>query len=306
MWRGRVRYRAVDEIIEEMRFVASHGLGFVFFTQDTLEEGFLRRLCVRLIEEGVGVNWGCYARLDELSEDTADLMARAGCRHVFVGFEAPEGQLRSFMTKEIDRERSISLAARFKRLGIMLIGSFVACFPGQTEKQLASTLDFAIECAVGLPLDRLHQRVQGMNPLELPALAEHMCVVNPMACIPGTDFHRKHHRHLRFVEASNNDEGCGSYLFGANDFVRAHWRVVSNGFCTVLPPEQFDRFYPLVRVFNHSVQRPYHLAWISVERGKTAFEVASEVVDEVGRDRVMYSSPDDFERAATAVLDSLL
>ena len=51
MWNSTVRYRPIPEIIAEMKFLAGKGGNFCFFTQDNLDESFLRTFSETLIED---------------------------------------------------------------------------------------------------------------------------------------------------------------------------------------------------------------------------------------------------------------
>ena len=104
IWRHNVRYRPVSEVIEEMKFLAAKGGNFSFFTQDNLEESFLEIFSEALIQEKVEISWGCYSRLDRLSDDVAGLLSKAGCRLIFTGFEPPTAARRKLYERLSIRE----------------------------------------------------------------------------------------------------------------------------------------------------------------------------------------------------------
>ena len=102
MWESTVRYRPIPEIIEEMKFLAAQGGDFSFFTQDNLEENFLKTFSETLIKENVNISWGCYSRLDRLSDNMADLLSKAGCRLIFTGFETPNRNAQKKIRKVVN------------------------------------------------------------------------------------------------------------------------------------------------------------------------------------------------------------
>lgn len=302
MWQGRLRYRPVPEIYEEMLFLADYGFKFIFLTQDNVDEKFLRKLCRYFIRQDNRIRWGCYAQLYSLADETIELMAKAGCRHVFVGFEAPDPQIHAFIRKSIDRQESVRTVAKIGAMGVRLIGSFVAGVPGETREQLAETMDFALECAVGLSVDRLRERVRDITLRQLPYSMTHHCVLNPLACNPGTDFYNDFKDQLRFVEATTDEESFGSVIFGANTFVREHWRVVNNACCTLLSEEDHDFYYPVIRVFNAALYHPYFFAWLMVHNDMGMLELIDTLAEQIGRREVMRYTPAEFVVAMVGVL----
>jgi len=302
MWRGRLRYRPIPEIHDEMRYLADHGFRFIFLTQDNIDEKFLRELCRYFIKHGNRIRWGCYARLYSLADETIEMMVEAGCRHVFVGFEAPDPQIQDFIRKSIDRQESVRTVGKIGAMGVKLIGSFVACVPGETREQFAETMDFALECAVGLSMERLRERVRDITLEQLPYAMTHYCVVNPLACNPGTDFYNDFKDQLRFIEATTDEESFGSVLFGANDFVREHWRVVNNACFTLLSEEDHDFYYPIIRVFNAALGHPYFYAWLMVHNDMGTLELIDTLAEQVGRREVMRYTPAEFREAVEGVL----
>ncbi len=157
MWESTVRYRPISEIIAEMKFLAGKGGDFSFFTQDNLEEGFLRPFSETLIKERVHISWGCYSRLDRLSDSMADLLSKAGCRLIFTGFETPNRNAQKTIRKVVNSLATFKKLQRFNAKGISLIGSFIAGFSDETEEDLDHTMRFAIECATGLKFEALNQ-----------------------------------------------------------------------------------------------------------------------------------------------------
>ena len=121
MWESNVRYRPVPEIIEEMKFLAGKGGNFSFFTQDNLEESFLKTLSETLIKERVDISWGCYSRLDRLSDNMAGLLSKAGCRLIFTGFETPNRNAQKTIRKIVNSSATFEKLQGFNANGILLL-----------------------------------------------------------------------------------------------------------------------------------------------------------------------------------------
>jgi radical SAM superfamily enzyme YgiQ (UPF0313 family) len=141
------RYRAVDNVLEELRYVVSLGVKDVFFTDFTFEAS--RRntleLCRRMVEEGLDLTWVCSSRASTLDEELINCMRKAGCHTLLLGVESgDEGLLKTYSkgtTKEALRQ-AFSLCRRY---GIRTVGHFIIGLPGETEESARKTIDFAKE-----------------------------------------------------------------------------------------------------------------------------------------------------------------
>ncbi len=228
MWERKVRYRPIPEIISEMQFLASKGLNFSFFTQDNLDEEFLRKLCKSLIEDEVGIQWGCYARLDRLQRDIAPLLAEAGCRLIFVGLETSNRSMQKSIKKVMNSDQTFEKLKYFNSQGIKLICSFIAGFTHETEDELDETLRFAIECGASEDIFQQQRRIKQVSPKELSPKATNFCMVHPLTHMPGTDHYEQIKQQLRLIDFTLHHDSYGSKILGLDNFIRQNWKVVFN------------------------------------------------------------------------------
>jgi hypothetical protein len=99
-------------------------------------------VCQTMIDLNLGLQWSCYARVDDLSDELADLMRRAGCFGVFFGIESGSDQILKKMKKGhnvADAHEGVRIA---KRNGLLAHASFIVGYPGETEETYRETLEF--------------------------------------------------------------------------------------------------------------------------------------------------------------------
>lgn len=295
MWESKVRYRPVGEIIEEMKFLAARGLDFSFFTQDNLEEKFLREFSEALVGGGVAIPWGCYSRLDRLPEDMAGLLSRAGCRLIFTGFETPNRNLQKSIRKLVDATATFEKLQAFNARGISMIGSFIAGFPEETEADLDNTINYAIECAAGLRLEDIGAVLAATPQDKLPQKGKNMCLIHPLCYMPGTDSFEQERDNLHLSRYSLHPDCYGSYLFRYEEF-KDDWSYLSgNPYLNHLPEPQVRFYCSVLRLFNLLNSRPFYFALLLQVRGEKPLDLLKKMVAEFGEEFVLTANIEEFE-----------
>jgi radical SAM superfamily enzyme YgiQ (UPF0313 family) len=295
MWESNVRYRPVPELIEEMKFCASKGFDFSFFTQDNLEEKFLKELSETLVAGGVRIPWGCYSRLDRLSEDSAALLEKAGCKLIFTGFETPNRNTQKYIRKVVDTKATFEKLQVFNAHGIAMIGSFIAGFNEETDDDLNNTMEYAIECATGLRFDELNKFVTGTAADKLPQKGKNICLVHPLCYMPGTDSFEQEKGSLHISRYSLHPDCYGAYLFRYEEF-KDDWSFLSaNPYLNHLPEPKVRFYCSILRLFNLLNQRPYYFALLLKTLGAKPLDLMKKMVAEFDEEFVLTAKIDEFE-----------
>ena len=99
-------------------------------------------VCQSMIDLDLGLEWSCYARVDDLSAELAELMRRAGCFAVFFGIESGSDRILKAMRKGHNAQDALDGIATAKQNGIRCHASFIVGYPGETEETFQETLDF--------------------------------------------------------------------------------------------------------------------------------------------------------------------
>lgn len=123
----KYRYNSVDRVLAEIRqngVKADH----IFFCDDnfTANRERIKELCQRLLEENLKIEWSAQVRVEAAKdEELMDLMARAGCYCVFVGFESINPATLKLYNKSQTVENIKECVINFHRHHIRVHGMFV-------------------------------------------------------------------------------------------------------------------------------------------------------------------------------------
>ncbi|HEX8351686.1 MAG TPA: PhpK family radical SAM P-methyltransferase [Pyrinomonadaceae bacterium] len=116
----------------------------VVFIDDTFNVPLPRfkNICRMMIDRGYDFNWFSYFRCSNSDEEAIELMARSGCKGVFLGIESGSPSILKNMDKSATIEKYAKGIELLRKHGILTFGSFILGFPGETDETVAETLDF--------------------------------------------------------------------------------------------------------------------------------------------------------------------
>jgi anaerobic magnesium-protoporphyrin IX monomethyl ester cyclase len=150
---NRFRSRTPKNIAEEVQQVHDLCYDRVWFADDCFTLGRKRFLdiCHELIRRRVNIGWECLSRVDTIDEEVAEKMRKAGCVRVFFGIESGNDTVLKLMNKQITVRQAEQAVNTCKKAGIQVGAFFILGYPGETDKTVLDTVDFASS----LPLDYL-------------------------------------------------------------------------------------------------------------------------------------------------------
>jgi anaerobic magnesium-protoporphyrin IX monomethyl ester cyclase len=108
-----------------------------------LNESHTRELMERLVP--LRLQWWCEGRIDTLSrysDQTLELIRRAGCTMIFFGAESGSNSVLQEMKKGITTEQTLEVARRTRQAGIIPEFSFVVGNPMDPERDTHETISF--------------------------------------------------------------------------------------------------------------------------------------------------------------------
>ena len=140
-----LRQRPVAEVAEE---IAREGRRHVFFVDDNLfaSEAKARELCEALLP--LGIRWSCQTSVDLVRDrELVRLMARSGCTVALIGLESLEpANLRQMRKGWALRSGDYADCLRtLREAGILVYGTFVFGYDGDTHDSFDATAEFALE-----------------------------------------------------------------------------------------------------------------------------------------------------------------
>lgn len=191
---GIYKLRDIECIIEDLKSVRKL-TKYVAFKDPNFfnKRTHLVDLCNRIIEEDLDVTWGAqmpiYVGKDK---EIIDLMRKAGCRVIYIGFETLNQENLDYVNKPFKVKDYIPMVKNIQKGGIRVVGYFMFGFDYDTEKSFDDVYDFVHESKIAYPLVNILTPVPGTpvfehmkeeGRLDLPD-AETFKKVNPLYSIP--------------------------------------------------------------------------------------------------------------------------
>lgn len=144
------RMRTAKNVVAELKHLKeNYAFKSILFNDDTLNvnKKYLLELCDLIVKEKANTPWIAYSRVDSVDREIAQAMKKAGCFLVKVGFESGCDDLLKSMKKgsRATTEQARKATRFFKEAGIQVHGTFVFGMPGETNKTIRKTIDFAKE-----------------------------------------------------------------------------------------------------------------------------------------------------------------
>ena len=145
-WSGRrVRYRTPSLCVDEIEELA--GLGFHDITIEddsfTLNRKHFLPICTDLIRRGTNVRWNAFSRVDTITPEIVETMARAGCQAICFGVESGNQEILDLAKKKLDLRKVREAMRMTQAAGISALASFIVGLPGETAETLRKTVEFA-------------------------------------------------------------------------------------------------------------------------------------------------------------------
>lgn len=144
-----LRVRAVDNLIEEMKFLKrNYGIDSIYFWDELqfVKKSWFEELCRKLIQEKVELKWVFVTRATLVREKDIPLLKlarEAGCVRVAVGIESGSDVILRAMNKATSVQEMADALRRVRKAGIKASGSMLLGFPGENRQTIANSIEFA-------------------------------------------------------------------------------------------------------------------------------------------------------------------
>lgn len=139
------RMRSPEKVIENLRAGVDSGFRDFYFTDNTfnLPQRYAKDLCAEIIRSGLDMNWRCIIYPTHADDELAELMFRAGCREISLGFESGcehilKGMNKKFLPGDIKETNRIFAAHGVMQTGFLMLGG-----PGETRQTAVESVAFA-------------------------------------------------------------------------------------------------------------------------------------------------------------------
>ncbi len=169
-----LRRRSPQAVVDWMQDLVSNGSNNFNFVDNTfnLPPYYAKELCRRILERGLAINLWCIIYPRWIDRELVELMARAGCREISLGFESGSERMLRRLNKRFNPEEVRTVAGMFADAGVHRRGFLLLGGPGETRESVEESLAFAdslhleaLKITVGL-------RIYPQTPLAATAIAE--------------------------------------------------------------------------------------------------------------------------------------
>jgi anaerobic magnesium-protoporphyrin IX monomethyl ester cyclase len=147
-WTGRkVRYRNPSLCVDEIERLAALGFTEITIEDDlfTLYRKHFLAVCGELVRRNTGIRWNAFSRVDTISPEIVETMARAGCQAICFGVESGNQEVLDLVKKNSNLAKVKEAMRMTQDVGISALASFIIGLPGETEETLRKTVQFANE-----------------------------------------------------------------------------------------------------------------------------------------------------------------
>lgn len=144
-----VAFRSVENVAEELRMLAAQGYKAIGFMDDNFiwNETRTKDICDAL--KKYGFVWGCQARVDEITEPIAQMLADSNCRYVDLGVESFDDEILKYIKKGITRKQIYEAIGLLKKYKVPVkLNILIGTSPLETREKLKDTIRRARELNV--------------------------------------------------------------------------------------------------------------------------------------------------------------
>ncbi len=148
VWTRKVRYRSVNNVIEEIKSIRELGIKRLHFDDDIfgVSKKYLLNLCSKIADEVPDIKWICETRADLIDDEVAFAMKKAGCETIQIGVESGNDRILSLMGKNLKVEEILKASKIIKKHKIELRTFFLVGYPFETEETLKDTVRLMKKC----------------------------------------------------------------------------------------------------------------------------------------------------------------
>ena len=169
-----LRTRSPAAIAAWLERLASSGLTNFNFVDNTFNvpPEYAKELCRKIVERGLAINFWCIIYPKWIDSELVELMTRAGCREISLGFESGANRMLASLNKMFNSEEVKTVAKMFAEAGIFRRGFLLMGGPGETRKSVEESLAFADSLHLDALKVTVGVRIYPETPLASTALAE--------------------------------------------------------------------------------------------------------------------------------------
>jgi radical SAM superfamily enzyme YgiQ (UPF0313 family) len=169
-----VRKRSPELVVAWMAEVYARGFRNFHFVDNTfnLPPSYAKDLCCRVIDSGLDLDWWAIVYPKWVDVALVQLMAKAGCTQISLGFESGSKPILQMLNKRFNRTDVQIISEMFADAGIERYGFLLLGGPGETRDTVEESLAFAESLHLDFLKITVGIRIYPHTPLASRAVAE--------------------------------------------------------------------------------------------------------------------------------------
>jgi anaerobic magnesium-protoporphyrin IX monomethyl ester cyclase len=144
----KYRTRSIARVLDELEYlIGKYRVNNVSFVDDnfTMQNDRVFKLCEGMADRKLAIDWGCSARVDQVSEELLKAMKEAGCKDIFFGIESVSQRVLDLVNKRFTVKQAKETVKKAEKAGIRTHCSFIIGLPGETARSLNKMMKFIDE-----------------------------------------------------------------------------------------------------------------------------------------------------------------
>jgi radical SAM superfamily enzyme YgiQ (UPF0313 family) len=144
----KYRTRSISNVIDELEYlIEKFKVSDISFVDDnfTMQNERVLKLCEEIKKRNFSFEWGCSARVDQVSGGILKVMKSAGCRDLFFGIESASQHVLDLVRKRFKIQEAKKAVKTAEKIGIRTHCSFIIGLPGESAKSLKKIARFIEE-----------------------------------------------------------------------------------------------------------------------------------------------------------------
>ncbi len=169
-----VRKRSPELVAAWIAEVCARGFRNFHFVDNTfnLPLSYAKDLCCRVIDSGLDLDWWAIVYPKWVDVELVQLMAKAGCTQISLGFESGSEPILRMLNKRFNRTEVQIISEMFADVGIERFGFLLLGGPGETRDSVEESLAFAESLHLDYLKITVGIRIYPHTPLADRAIAE--------------------------------------------------------------------------------------------------------------------------------------
>ena len=143
MFGRKIRFRSIYNAFDELKHVLSAGYDKIFIADDifTINEERVIAFCDLIQRVTLHFSWGCLSRVDTLTRNVVDAMAKAGCVEISLGCESGSSKILEKIRKQIDSYQILEAVSLLRSFNVKSRTSWIIGLPGEDQSTVDETID---------------------------------------------------------------------------------------------------------------------------------------------------------------------